>query len=66
MKNAIELRKNWYETKQKLKKKFAKITDNDLLFEDGKQEDLVKKLQIKLGKSKEEIVKIISALQFNN
>lgn len=62
MKNAIELRKNWHETKQKLKKKFAKITDNDLLFEEGKQEDLVKKLQIKLGKSKEEIVKIISAL----
>ncbi|HEY9169409.1 MAG TPA: general stress protein CsbD [Lutibacter sp.] len=56
------MRKNWYETKQKLKHKFAKITDNDLLFEEGKQEDLVKKLQKKLGKSKEEILNIISAL----
>jgi uncharacterized protein YjbJ (UPF0337 family) len=62
MKNPIELRKNWHETKEKLKKKFAKINDNDLLFEEGKQEDVVKKLQIKLGKSKEEILKIISTL----
>ncbi len=62
MKNAIEMRKNWYETKQKLKHKFAKITDNDLLFEEGKQEELVKKLQIKLGKSEEEILNIIATL----
>lgn len=62
MKNAIELRINWHETKQKLKKKFAKITDNDLLFEEDKQEVLIKKLQLKLGKSKEEILKIISTL----
>jgi uncharacterized protein YjbJ (UPF0337 family) len=62
MKNAIELKKNWHETKQKLKKKFAKITDNDLLFVEGKQEGVIQKLQIKLGKSKEEILKIISTL----
>ena len=62
MKNSIELRKNWYETKQKLKKKFARITDNDLLYVEGRQEDVVKKLQIKLGKSKEEILEIIATL----
>ncbi|MDO9275599.1 MAG: general stress protein CsbD [Lutibacter sp.] len=62
MKNAIELRKNWYDTKEKLKQKFAKLTDNDLLFVEGKQEDVVKKLQLKLGLSKDEILKIISTL----
>lgn len=62
MKNPIELRKNWLETKDKLKKKFAKLTDNDLLFVEGKQDEVVKKLQVKLGKSKEEILNIIATL----
>ncbi|MHB1147165.1 MAG: CsbD family protein [Lutibacter sp.] len=62
MKNSQELIKNWYETKEKLKKKFAKITDNDLLFVEGQQDDVVKKLQLKLGKSKDEILQIISTL----
>ena len=62
MKNSEELRKNWFETKEKLKKKFARLTDNDLLFVEGKQEDVVKKLQLKLGKSKDEILQIISTL----
>lgn len=62
MKNQIESRNNWHETKEKLKHKFAKLNDNDLLFVDGKQEDVVRKLQVKLGKSKEEILKIIATL----
>jgi len=62
MKNPIEIRKNWNDTKEKLKKKFAKLTDNDLLFVEGKQDEVVKKLQVKLGKSKEEILKIITTL----
>ncbi len=60
--NTIEMKGNWNETKGKLKQKFALLTDNDLLFEDGKQEELIGRLQIKLGKTKEEIKKIISAL----
>ena len=62
MKNQIELKKNWHDTKEKLKVKFSRLTDSDLLFVEGKQEDIVKKLQIKLGKSKEEILKIISTI----
>ena len=62
MKNPIEIRKNWNDTKEKLKIKFAKLTDNDLLFVEGKQDDVVKILQVKLGKSKEEILKIITTL----
>ncbi|WP_338644875.1 CsbD family protein [Flavobacterium sp. KS-LB2] len=57
--NSIKLKGNWEEQKGKLKQKFAALTDNDLLFTEGKKEEMMEKLQIKLGKSKEEILKII-------
>jgi uncharacterized protein YjbJ (UPF0337 family) len=60
--NTTELKGNWNEQKGKLKKKFAVLTDNDLMFEEGKKEEMFGKLQIKLGKSKEEFDKIIATL----
>ena len=57
--NTTELKGNWNEQKGKLKKKFAVLTDNDLMFAEGKMEEMFGKLQIKLGKSKEELDKII-------
>jgi len=60
--NTTEVKGNWNEQKGKLKQKFASLTDNDLLFEEGKKEEMYGKLQIKLGKSKEELDKIIAAL----
>ncbi len=60
--NSTKLKGNWNEQKGKLKKKFAELTDNDLLFEEGKKEEMLGKLQIKLGKTKEEIDKIIDSL----
>jgi uncharacterized protein YjbJ (UPF0337 family) len=60
--NTTELKGNWNEQKGKLKQKFAAITDNDLLFEEGKKEEMLGKLQVKLGKSKEELQKVIEAL----
>ncbi|MEI6347420.1 MAG: CsbD family protein [Bacteroidota bacterium] len=60
--NTTELKGNWNEQKGKLKKKFAVLTDNDLLFKEGKKEEMLGKLQIKLGKTKEEIDKIIESL----
>jgi len=60
--NTTELKGNWNEQKGKLKKKFAVLTDNDLMFAEGKMEEMFGKLQIKLGKSKEELEKIIASL----
>ena len=60
--NISEVKGNWNEQKGKLKKKFALLTDNDLLFADGKKDEMLGKIQIKLGKSKEELQKIIAAL----
>lgn len=60
--NLTELKGNWNETKGKLKQKFAILSDSDLLLAEGKQEELMGRLQIKLGKTKEEMHKIISEL----
>jgi len=52
----------WIKMKGKLKQKFALLTDNDLMLDEGKNEEMLGRLQIKLGKTKEELQKIISAL----
>jgi len=53
---------NWNETKGKLKQKFAKLTDNDLFFVEGKQEELLGRLETKPGKSRDALLKVISEL----
>ena len=60
--NITQLKGNWNEQKGKLKQKFASLTDNDLLLEEGKKEEMLGKLQIKLGKTKEELHLIIESL----
>jgi uncharacterized protein YjbJ (UPF0337 family) len=60
--NTTEIKGNWNEQKGKLKQKFATLTDNDLMFEEGKKDEMYGKLQIKLGKTKEELHKIIGEL----
>ena len=60
--NTTELKGNWDEQKGKLKQKFAALTDNDLMFAIGKKEEMFGRLQKKLGKSKEELHKILSEL----
>ena len=62
MMNITEVKGNWNLQKGKLKQKFAILTDNDLKFEEGKKEEMLGKLQVKLGKTKEELQKIIAAL----
>jgi len=57
-----EVKGTWNEQKGKLKQKFANLTDDDLLFAEGKKDEMFGKLQIKLGKTKEELHKIIAAL----
>ncbi len=60
--NTTEVKGNWNEQKGKLKQKFAVLTDNDLMYEEGKREEMFGKLQIKLGKSREELNKIVDSL----
>jgi uncharacterized protein YjbJ (UPF0337 family) len=57
--NTLKIKGNWNEAAGKLKQKYAQLTDDDLLFIEGKEEELLGKLQKKIGKSKEEIRKLI-------
>jgi uncharacterized protein YjbJ (UPF0337 family) len=60
--NTMEVKGTWNEQKGKLKQKFAVLTDNDLMFKEGKKDEMFGRLQIKLGKTKEELHDIIAAL----
>ncbi|MDZ4203404.1 MAG: CsbD family protein [Bacteroidales bacterium] len=60
--NTTEAKGNWNELKGKIKQKFAMLTDDDLMLVEGKTDELFGRLQIKLGKTKEELEKIIEAL----
>ena len=62
MLNTTQATGNWNEQKGKLKQKFAILLDNDLLFSEGKKDEMLGRIQIKLGKSKDELQKIISEL----
>ena len=57
--NTTELKGNWNEQKGKLKQQFATLTDDDLMFAEGQKDEMLGKLQIKLGKTKEELHKLI-------
>lgn len=58
----IEYMETWNEKKSRLKLKFTSLLDSDLLFDIGKKDDMIVKLQNKLGKTKEELQKIIDGL----
>jgi uncharacterized protein YjbJ (UPF0337 family) len=60
--NTTQVKGKWDEQKGKLKQQFAILTDNDLMFAEGKKDEMMGKLQVKLGKTKEELHKIISSL----
>ncbi len=53
--NSQEMKGKWNEVKGKLKQKYAQLTDDDLLYVEGKENELYGRLQSKLGKTKEEI-----------
>ena len=60
--NTTELLGNWNVTKGRLKQKYATLTDDDLLLITGKHDEMLGKLQAKLGKTKEELHTLISSL----
>ena len=53
--NTLEMKGNWNIAKGKLKQKWAKLTDNDLEFVEGKEEELVGRIQKRTGESRENI-----------
>ena len=58
----LNLKGNWNTIKGKLKQEYGDLTDDDLTFVEGKEDELLGSLQKKLGKSKEEIASIIKSM----
>ena len=55
MTTKLQLKGTWNEVKGKLKQKYGQLTDDDLSFADGKEDELLGRLQQKLGKTKEDL-----------
>jgi len=60
--NDLTIKGNWNELKGKLKQKYSELTDDDLAFTEGKEDELFGRLQKKLGKTKDEIRKELADL----
>jgi uncharacterized protein YjbJ (UPF0337 family) len=58
----LKFKGTWNEVKGKLKQKYGQLTDDDLRFAEGKEEELLGRLQQKLGKSKEDLRTDIESL----
>jgi uncharacterized protein YjbJ (UPF0337 family) len=60
--NELNIKGRWNEIKGKLKQQYGNLTDDDLKFTEGKEEELLGRLQQKTGKTKEQLKEEISKL----
>jgi uncharacterized protein YjbJ (UPF0337 family) len=60
--NKLQIKGNWNKVKGNLKQKYGELTDDDLTFVEGKEEELLGKLQNKTGKSKEALIDEINKM----
>ncbi len=58
----LEFKGSWNEVKGKLKQKYAQLTDDDLLFVEGKEDETLGRIQKKVGRTKEELRQDIADL----
>ncbi|SMD10150.1 Uncharacterized conserved protein YjbJ, UPF0337 family [Pedobacter nyackensis] len=58
----LEIKGAWNELKGKIKQAYADLTDDDLTYEEGKDDEMLGKLQQKTGKSRDELIKWINSL----
>ena len=60
--NKLTFNGTWNEVQGKLKQKYGQLTDNDLVYTEGQHDELVGRLQMKLGKAQDDIIKIIAEI----
>jgi uncharacterized protein YjbJ (UPF0337 family) len=58
----LEIKGNWNKWKGKVKQAYANLTDDDLKYEEGKDDELLGRLQKKTGKTKDDLVKWLKSL----
>ena len=59
----LQIKGSWNEIKGKLKQRYAELTDDDLTFAEGKEDELLGRLQQRLGKSSAEIQQEIALIE---
>jgi uncharacterized protein YjbJ (UPF0337 family) len=57
-----KLKGNWNQIKGKIKQEYAELTDDDLVYEEGKEDELMGRLQKKMGKTKQEVKDFIDKI----
>lgn len=58
----LNMKGTWNQVKGSLKQKYAQLTDDDLLFEEGKEDEVIGRIQKRTGETKESIRSFISNL----
>jgi uncharacterized protein YjbJ (UPF0337 family) len=58
----LKLRGSWNETRGKIKQAYGNLSDNDLTYEEGKEDEFLGKLQQKTGKAKDDLKHWIDSL----
>ncbi len=60
--NREKIMEEWNKQKSRLLKKFSVLTEDDLFFREGKKDDMLERLQLILGKNKEELIMIFDSV----
>jgi uncharacterized protein YjbJ (UPF0337 family) len=60
--NKLTFNDTWNEVQGKLKQKYGQLTDNDLVYTEGQHDELLGRLQKRLGKAQDEVIKIIAEI----
>lgn len=60
--NKLQIKGNWNEVKGKLKQKYGDLTDDDLAYAEGKEDELLGRLQKVSGKAKEQLIDEINRM----
>jgi len=58
--NTLQLKGDWNVTKGKLKQKYGQLTDSDLQYEEGREDELIGRIQKRTGATKEAIEKALA------
>lgn len=58
----LELKGKWNEIKGKVKQAYADLTDDDLTYQEGQEDEMLGKIQSKTGKTRDEVVKWLRSL----
>ena len=63
METKLKIKENWTALKKELKQKYVALTDSELTFQDGREDELVATISKKVGKTKDEVSNVIKELQ---